>query len=81
MEHRVVIERLFSLGSYQNIKIIAETSNISDDIWNDADQLKTVRDGLEQEILASYAQHMTLFLENREKIQSGKFEDIYKENA
>ncbi len=81
MEHRIVIERLFKLGDYQNVKIIAETSAIPDEVWNDQELLASVRSSLEQEILASFAQHMLMMKANTEKFKASDYETVYNENA
>lgn len=81
MEHRIVIERLYKLGDYQNIKIIAETSGIPDEVWEDADKLREVRDSLEQEVVASFAQHMLIMEANKDNFKSGNFQTVYNENA
>lgn len=81
MQHRLVIERLFSLGNYSNIKIIAESSSIPDEVWNDADQLRVVRDALEQEVLAGYAQHMAMMEANKDIIAKRDFSTLYNTNA
>jgi hypothetical protein len=80
VEHRIVIERLYSLGNYQNVKVVAETSGIPDEFWNDTDKLSEIREQLQRELLASFAQHMLLTEEYRPKVQEKQFAEIYEEN-
>ena len=80
MFHRLVIERLFTLGDYKNIKIIAETDGIPDEVWNDADEMEKLRDRMTKELFASYARHMLMLGVNMEYIKTGSYEEMYKTN-
>ena len=81
MEHRVVIERIFSLGNYQNVKVTAETSSIPDEIWNDKDRLASVREALEMEVMATFSAHMLMRDRFADAVRSGDFETIYNETS
>lgn len=70
MNHRIVIERLFSLGQYKNIKIIAETNDIPDDVWENEVYLNNEREALASEIFANF----TIY-----KAMEKSLEDLIKE--
>ncbi len=81
MLHKLAIKRIYNLGNYQNITLEVETSDIPDEIWNDGDRLATIRNDLQQEILASLAQHLLMRDQNQNALKTGDYEGILRENA
>jgi hypothetical protein len=77
VEHSIRVERVFNLGEYKSLRVVAETVGISDEVWNDPVQLADVRSDLQSEIMASYALHMMTQEENLAELQKKDFKVLY----
>lgn len=81
MKHRIVIERLFSLGSYQNVKVIVETLGIPDEAWNDVEQMEVIRAKLQAEVMANFSSHMLSMSAFKDDLRDGNYLKIYEDNT
>ena len=73
MEKRIAIERLYSLGQYQNIKLVAEITGIPEHIALNKDAMGLISYSQILEIERSYYDYYRLRLE---KLPKGKLEDV-----
>lgn len=78
MNHRLSIERLFSLGDYKNIKIIAETSDISDEDWSNPEVIAVLRKELVSEIYINFALSQFVMGNLQDDMINNEWEEIMK---
>ncbi len=77
MIHKLAVERIFPLGEYKNIKVIAESSDITDEEWSDLDKMSKIRLNLIEELLLNFSLHQEQTLSNVEAVKEGKWRILY----
>lgn len=78
MFHNLKVERIFNLGDYKNVKVAAETTDISDEDWIDPIRMDNIRKDLELEVYMNFALSQEIESNNREMFQNREWSLMYE---
>lgn len=79
MLYEIGIDRLFTLGDYKNVHISVKTSGITEDQWNDQQDMDRLRSELALEVLMNFALLQEITDSNAETISSRDWLVVYQE--
>ena len=79
MEHSLEIERIFNLGNYKSVHVKASTIGITDEQWNDDQDMNRVRSELALEILLNFALLQEQTSDNAESVNEGNWTNMYQQ--
>ena len=78
MAHRITVSRLFELGQYKNLRIEAETTDITDEQWNNPIEMDFIRSNLAQECFLNFFLSQELAHDNADGIGQRAWSELYE---